>query len=74
MVGDNPASGERDAEIASCTIAELADIAGANAHGWASILVRTGVFRGGRPTSEPTYTAADVEEGVHWALTKHGIL
>ncbi|KAK8854859.1 TIGR01456 family HAD hydrolase [Kwoniella newhampshirensis] len=57
MVGDNPAS----------------DIAGANAHGWSSILVRTGVFRdpnGEVPEHEPTVIADDVEKGVEWAIRR----
>lgn len=36
MIGDNP----------------LSDIAGANAKGWVSILVRTGIYRDDAPTSE----------------------
>ncbi|WVR07444.1 TIGR01456 family HAD hydrolase [Kwoniella sp. DSM 27419] len=55
MVGDNP----------------LSDIAGANAHGWSSILLRTGVFRdpnGERPEHEPTVICDDVEKGVEWAI------
>ncbi|KAI7862556.1 HAD-like domain-containing protein [Spinellus fusiger] len=53
-VGDNPA----------------ADIKGANAYGWTSILVRTGVFNG--PENSPMYPAdavcAHVEEAVEWAI------
>ena len=44
------------------------DIAGANAHDWSSILVETGVFRGGDPAHTPTKICADVEEGVTWAV------
>lgn len=57
MVGDNPAS----------------DIAGANAHGWFSILVRTGVFHdthGEKPAYQPTVIVDDVEKGVEWAIGK----
>jgi len=54
MVGDNPES----------------DIAGANAHGWNSILVRTGVYRGGKPAHEPTVVHDDVEKGVLWAIER----
>ncbi len=54
MVGDNPA----------------ADIAGANAHGWESILLRTGVYKGGIPAHEPTRIAEHVGEGVMWALQR----
>ncbi|KAF7723018.1 hypothetical protein EC973_002434 [Apophysomyces ossiformis] len=53
-VGDNPA----------------ADIKGANAYGWTSILVRTGVFVG--PGNSPIYPADavcdNVEEAVLWAI------
>lgn len=59
MVGDNPAS----------------DIAGANAFGWESILVKTGVFRREkREDAEhvPTVVAEDVWEGVKWALEREG--
>lgn len=56
MVGDNPES----------------DIAGANAAGWSSILVRTGVYdpRRGAPTHKPTHEAEDVEEAVKWAIQR----
>ncbi|KDE09526.1 HAD-superfamily subfamily IIA hydrolase [Microbotryum lychnidis-dioicae p1A1 Lamole] len=58
MLGDNPAS----------------DIAGANAFGWESILVRTGVFRGDVKDAEhrPTIVKDDVWEGVKWALQREG--
>jgi len=54
MVGDNPES----------------DIAGANAAGWASVLVRTGVYdpQQGPPTHVPTQEVEDVEEAVRWAI------
>ncbi|KDN40782.1 HAD-superfamily hydrolase [Tilletiaria anomala UBC 951] len=50
MIGDNPAS----------------DIAGANAFGWKSALVRTGVYRDalGRPEHEPTLIVDDVEVAI----------
>ncbi|KAM5543342.1 hypothetical protein V8D89_003216 [Ganoderma adspersum] len=56
MVGDNPES----------------DIAGANAAGWPSVLVKTGVYEPARgpPTHEPTYIAEDVEEAVRWAIDR----
>ncbi|PFH52060.1 hypothetical protein AMATHDRAFT_2543 [Amanita thiersii Skay4041] len=56
MIGDNPAS----------------DIAGANAAGWNSILVKTGVYDGkqGEGTHGATFEAEDVEEGVLWALER----
>ncbi|KAM0748710.1 HAD-superfamily hydrolase [Meredithblackwellia eburnea MCA 4105] len=58
MVGDNPRS----------------DIAGANAFGWESILVRTGVFRGKDTDAEhkPTVVKDDVLDGVLWALRREG--
>ncbi|KAG8961902.1 hypothetical protein FRC03_004864 [Tulasnella sp. 419] len=53
MVGDNPDS----------------DIAGGNAAGWESILVRTGVYNpaNGPPHHRPTVEVQDVEEAVQWA-------
>lgn len=59
-IGDNPAS----------------DIAGANAYGWSSLLVKTGVFRPneGPPAHEPTRIVEDVEDGVMWALRKEGVI
>ncbi|ORX38584.1 HAD-like domain-containing protein [Kockovaella imperatae] len=54
MVGDNPES----------------DIAGANAHGWSSMLVRTGVFRGGQPKYQPTQIVDDVEQAIDWAIER----
>ncbi|KAJ7072513.1 HAD-like domain-containing protein [Mycena amicta] len=54
MVGDNPES----------------DIAGANAANWESILVRTGVFAGGKPSHTPTCELEDVEEAVLWAISR----
>ncbi|KAI0829926.1 HAD hydrolase [Trametes gibbosa] len=56
MVGDNPES----------------DIAGANAAGWPSILVRTGVYdpAQGEPAHKPTHIAEDVEEAVRWAIER----
>lgn len=54
MVGDNPES----------------DIAGANAAGWKSILVHTGVYnpQHGPPKHKPTHETEDVEQAVLWAL------
>lgn len=51
------------------------DIAGANAAGWSSILVHTGVYSpsDGEPTHEPTFQAADVEEAVKAALAREAI-
>ncbi|KAA1478120.1 HAD hydrolase [Dentipellis sp. KUC8613] len=56
MIGDNPES----------------DIAGANAAGWSSILVHTGVYNpeDGPPTHQPTHEAEDVEAAVKWAIER----
>ncbi|EPT04967.1 HAD hydrolase [Fomitopsis schrenkii] len=56
MVGDNPES----------------DIAGANAAGWPSVLVHTGVYdpHQGPPTHIPTHQASNVEEAVMWAIQR----
>lgn len=58
MVGDNPES----------------DIRGANNYKsvygseWKSILVRTGVYKGGEPSCQPTIVLDDVQRAVEWAL------
>ncbi|KAI9143394.1 HAD-like domain-containing protein [Paraphysoderma sedebokerense] len=57
-IGDNPA----------------ADIKGANDYGWNSILVKTGVYSGGKPQHTPSVLVNDVEEGVVWALKREGLL
>ncbi|KDR75303.1 hypothetical protein GALMADRAFT_249318 [Galerina marginata CBS 339.88] len=56
MIADNPES----------------DIAGAEAVGWPSILVKTGVYdpSQGPPSHLPTYLAEDVEEAVNWAIQR----
>ncbi|KZT72148.1 HAD-superfamily hydrolase [Daedalea quercina L-15889] len=56
MVGDNPES----------------DIAGANAAGWSSVLVHTGVYdpEQGPPAHTPTHQARDVETAVKWAIER----
>ncbi|EJU04030.1 HAD hydrolase [Dacryopinax primogenitus] len=57
MVGDNPES----------------DIAGANAHGWESILVNTGVYNSaddGPPVHWPTRMLDNVEQAVEWAIDR----
>lgn len=59
MIGDNPAS----------------DIHGANNYGWASVLVKTGVFKGAKPEDAqhvPTAVKDDVLEAVKWALVQEG--
>jgi ribonucleotide monophosphatase NagD (HAD superfamily) len=50
--------------------ADEIDIAGANGHGWKSILLRTGVYEDAHvpPAHTPTTIADDVEVGVRWAL------
>lgn len=63
MVGDNPESDIRGAN-------EYRSDAGTK---WESILVRSGVYRGGEPKYKPSVTVADVEEGVRWALEREGI-
>jgi len=47
-----------------------ADIAGANAAGWSSVLVRTGVYDpvDGPPAHNPTHEAENVEAAVQWAI------
>jgi HAD superfamily hydrolase (TIGR01456 family) len=56
MIGDNPES----------------DIAGANAAGWSSVLVRTGVYDpvDGPPAHNPTHEAKNVEVAVQWAIDR----
>ncbi|CCM05686.1 uncharacterized protein FIBRA_07917 [Fibroporia radiculosa] len=56
MVGDNPES----------------DVIGANAAGWSSLLVRTGVYdpRQGPPAHVPTHEVEDVLEAVTWAIER----
>ncbi|PLW45232.1 hypothetical protein PCANC_05830 [Puccinia coronata f. sp. avenae] len=59
MIGDNPAS----------------DIQGANNYGWSSVLVKTGVFKGGKPEDAahvPTAVQSDVLEAVQWVLRQEG--
>ncbi|KAI5300453.1 hypothetical protein KEM56_002450 [Ascosphaera pollenicola] len=62
MIGDNPAS----------------DIQGANNYHspwgstWNSILVRSGVYAGGKPDYTPTTIVDGVKEGVEWGLNKSG--
>lgn len=48
------------------------DIAGANAKGWFSVLVHTGVYdpTRGAPSHRPTHEAANVEEAVKWAIDR----
>lgn len=48
------------------------DIAGANAAGWNSVLVHTGVYdpTRGPPAHTPTQQASDVEQAVRWAIDR----
>lgn len=63
MVGDNPES----------------DILGANQYvseagsKWESILVRSGVYSGGKPAHEPRFVADDVWDAVGWAMRREGV-
>ena len=60
MIGDNTES----------------DIKGANNYQspfgstWTSVLVRTGVYPGGKPNEQPKHIANDVSEAVEWALAE----
>lgn len=58
-VGDNPA----------------ADIAGANAYGWTSVLVKTGIFDGKGNSEEfpADVVCEDIEEAVQWAISQEGL-
>lgn len=74
MVGDNPAS-----DIAGTSLvflrSRLTDATGANAYGWDSILVRTGVFQGPDNCSPPATVVKDhVLDAVMWALKDSGEL
>ena len=55
-----------------CSDNPESDIAGANAAGWNSILVHTGVYspESGPPTHLPTIQARDVEEAVTMAIVR----
>lgn len=71
MVGDNPESGLPALEIFvhshSNSISLVLDIAGANAAGWNSLLVETGVYdaeSGLPPAHKPTKIVPDVEAAV----------
>ena len=62
MIGDNPES----------------DIRGANSYNghsgiaWTPILVRTGVYAGGKPAWTPETIEDGVQQAVEWALKRHG--
>jgi ribonucleotide monophosphatase NagD (HAD superfamily) len=55
-----------------CSDNPESDIAGANAAGWNSILVHTGVYspESGPPAHLPTIQARDVEEAVTMAISR----
>ena len=57
-------------EIADVVLTVPTDIAGANAVGWPSILVETGVYNpeDGPPAHRPTTIKSDVESAVRWAM------
>jgi ribonucleotide monophosphatase NagD (HAD superfamily) len=64
--------------IFTCTIIldnPESDIAGANAAGWSSILVHTGVYSpsDGPPSHQPTFQAPDVEEAVNAVFTREAV-
>lgn len=65
---DNPESGTGAPGMVVTHADATADIAGANGHGWRSILVGTGVYRGGKPSHTPSTIVDDVEQGVEWAI------
>jgi ribonucleotide monophosphatase NagD (HAD superfamily) len=67
--------GGREKEPATCYMLgdnPMSDIAGANAFGWKSALVRTGVYRDveGPPAHEPTFIVDDVEAAVREAIRR----
>jgi ribonucleotide monophosphatase NagD (HAD superfamily) len=39
---------------------------------WSTILVKSGVYVGGKPAYEPTTISKNVYEAVRWALAKEG--
>ncbi|KAI9891382.1 MAG: Coatomer subunit gamma-2 [Vezdaea aestivalis] len=62
MVGDNPESDIRGAN----------EFQGGGETSWKSVLVRSGVYRGGPPKYEPNATMAGVGDAVNWALEREG--
>ena len=67
MVGDNPAS-----DIAGANAWTAASKAAKDAATWRSVLVRSGVYGGGRPAAEPEVVVDDVREAVRWSLAEEG--
>ncbi|KAI9637331.1 HAD-like domain-containing protein [Dioszegia hungarica] len=72
-IGGNPAD-PLSGEPADPADNPASDIAGANAYGWVSLLVRTGVYAGGEPAHRPTQIVDNVEDGVMWALKREGLV
>lgn len=74
MVGGEPQSHRLESILyillTGCADNPESDIAGANAAGWKSILVHTGVYnpQHGPPKHKPTHETEDVEQAVLWAL------
>jgi hypothetical protein len=81
MPEDNPESGTvfrfvvtTDPVDRGC---ECLDIAGANAAGWSSVLVGTGVFQPSDqriPPHTPTLIVDNVEQAVEYAINEHAQL
>lgn len=63
MVGDNPESDIRGAN----------DYKSPTGSKWDSILVRSGVYRGGKPAHEPKVIVQDVWDAVRYGLRKEGV-
>ena len=63
MVGDNPESDIRGAN----------DYKSPTGSRWDSILVRSGVYRGGKPAYEPKVIVQDVWDAVRYGLQKEGL-
>lgn len=63
MVGDNPESDIRGANEYKSPIGSK----------WDSILVRSGVYRGGKPAYEPKVVVQDVWDAVRYGLQKEGV-
>ena len=62
MLGDNPESDIRGAN----------QFKSENGSEWVSLLVKSGVFRGGEPSWKPREIVEDVWDGVQWALRRSG--
>ena len=64
MVGDNPESDIRGANEFNSPTGETK---------WHSILVRTGVYDGGKPAYEPKVVVKDVWDAVRYGLGREGV-